>query len=53
MIHLPGGWEWILIIVLIIVLFGGSRAIDSMKKAGREVYKLKKEVDDIKDISKK
>lgn len=50
---LPGGWEWIIIIAIIILIFGGSRAVHSMKKAGSEIYKFKKDIDDIKDIGLK
>jgi len=50
---LPGVWELIIIVALIIVVFGGSKAAASIKNAGREIYKAKKELDDIKDIVKK
>ncbi len=50
---IPGGWELILIIVIIAILFGGSKALNSLKAAGKEAYKVKKEVDDIKNITKK
>ena len=53
MIQLPGGWEIILLVVVIAVLFGGERAINSMKSVGKGIYKVKREVDDIKDITKK
>ncbi len=47
--NLPGGGEWFVIIGIIALIFGGSRAISSMKDFGKEVHKLKKDVDDIKD----
>ena len=47
--NLPGGGEWLVIIAIIIVLFGGSKAMSSVKDLGKEVYKLKKDVDDLKD----
>jgi len=47
--NLPGGGEWLVIIAIIVVLFGGSRAMSSVKDLGKEVYKLKKDVDDLKD----
>jgi len=53
MIQLPGGWEMILIVVIIAVLIGGDKAVTAMKKAGKEAWKVKKEVDDIKKISRK
>jgi|GEM_PF-422835 len=46
MISLPGGWELILIAAIIVVLFGGTKALSSL---GRGIYSVKKEVDDIKD----
>ncbi|PKL35449.1 MAG: twin-arginine translocase TatA/TatE family subunit [Spirochaetae bacterium HGW-Spirochaetae-1] len=53
MLQIPGGWEIVIIIVIIAVLFGGDKAMNSLKSAGRGIYKIKKEVDDIKDITKK
>lgn len=50
--NLPGGGEWLVIIGIIALLFGGSKAMASMKDMGKEVYKLKKDVDDIKDEMK-
>ena len=49
MIQLPGGWEIILIVIVLAVIFGGEKAVKAMKKAGKEAYKVKKEVDNIKD----
>ena len=46
---LPGGGEWLVIIAVIILLFGGGKAISSVKDFGKNVQKLKKDVDDIKD----
>jgi len=46
---LPGGWEIILLIIIIAVLFGGPKAINTLKNTGKGLYKVKKEVDDIKD----
>ncbi len=53
MIQLPGGWEIILIVIVVAVIFGGEKAVKAMKKAGQEAYKVKKEVDNIKNITKK
>ena len=47
--NLPGGGEWLVIIGLIALLFGGSKAMSSVKDLGKEVVKLKKDVEDIKD----
>ena len=50
---LPGGWEVVLVIIVIAILFGGPKAIDSLKSTGKGLYKAKKELDDIKNITKK
>jgi len=47
--NLPGGGEWLVIIGIIALLFGGSKAMSSVKDLGKEVIKLKKDVEDIKD----
>ncbi len=47
--NLPGGGEWLVIIGIIVLLFGGSKAMSSVKDLGKEVYKLKKDVNDLKD----
>jgi Sec-independent protein translocase protein TatA len=47
--QLPGGGELLVIIGIIALLFGGSKAMSSVKDLGKEVYKLKKDVDDLKD----
>lgn len=47
--NLPGGGEWLVIIAVIALLFGGSRAMSSVKDLGKEIHKLKKDVDDLKD----
>ncbi len=47
--NLPGGGEWLVIIGIIALLFGGSKAMSSVKDLGKEVVKLKKDVEDIKD----
>ena len=46
---IPGGWELLLIVVVVAVLFGGNRAVSVVKNMGREIYKVKKDVDDLKD----
>ena len=50
---LPSGWELILIVIIVLILFGGPKAIGAIKEAGKGAVKLKKEIDDIKDIAKK
>jgi TatA/E family protein of Tat protein translocase len=46
---MPGGGELLVIIVIIIVLFGSNKALSAAKDLGKEVYKLKKDVDELKD----
>ncbi len=53
MFQLPGGWEIILIVVIIILLFGGTKAKSAIKKMGKGIYRAKKEVDEITDLTKK
>lgn len=53
MFQLPGGWELIVIIVILIFLFGGNKAKSAIKNIGRQAYKTKKEIDDIKNITQK
>lgn len=47
--NLPGGGEWLVIIGIIALLFGGSKAMSSVKNLGNEVHRLKKDVEDLKD----
>ncbi len=53
MFQLPGGWEIVIIVVIIILLFGGAKAKSTVKKMGQGIYKAKKEVDKITDLTKK
>ena len=53
MFTLPGHWEIILIVVVIILLFSGQKAKETMKSMGKGLYKVKKEIDEIKDLTKK
>ncbi len=56
---MPGGWEWILIILAIVLLFGGRKIPELMKGLGqgmREFKKARNEADDTprkEDDSKK
>jgi len=49
---MPGMWEIIIIAVMLVILFGGNRAMATVRDLGREVYQLRKKVDDINDIKK-
>jgi Sec-independent protein translocase protein TatA len=53
MFQLPGGWEIVVILAVIIILFSGGKAKSTIKKMGQGIYKARKEVDDIKDLTKK
>lgn len=53
MFQLPGGWEILIIVVIIILLFSGSKAKSTIKKMGQGIYKAKKEVGEITDLTKK
>ena len=53
MFSLPGHWEIILIVVLIIIVFKGNKAMSTIKDIGSGIYKAKKEINDIKNITKK
>lgn len=50
---LPGGWEIVVIALIIIFLFNGNKVKESMKNLGKGFYKAKKEVDEIKDLTNK
>ena len=51
---MPGGWEWIIILLAILLLFGGKKIPELMKGIGKGIKGFKeglKEVeDDIKTI---
>ena len=53
MFSMPGGWEFMMIIAVIAFFFGGSKALDAIKNAGKEINEVKKEVEEITDITKK
>ncbi len=57
MFNMPGGWELIVIVAVIVFLFGGNKALDSLKNTTKDIRDikrdLKKEVDEIKDITPK
>ena len=57
MFTMPGGWEWIMVMAVIAFLFGGNKALDSLKNTTKDISDikrdLKKEVDDIKNITPK
>lgn len=48
---MPGGWEWILILIIIILLFGAKKIPELMRGLGSGVKEFKKasNVDDDND----
>jgi sec-independent protein translocase protein TatA len=54
MFGLPGGWEWILILIIIILLFGAKKIPELMRGLGSGVKEFKKasNVEDDKDNNK-
>ena len=57
MFNMPGGWELIMVMAVIAFLFGGNKALDSLKNTTKDLrdikHDLKKEVEEIKDITPK
>lgn len=47
--NLPGGWELILILAVIVLVFGAKRLPDSARSLGRSMRILKSEVKGMKD----
>lgn len=39
---IPGGWEWILIILVVVLLFGGRKIPELMKGLGQGLKEFKK-----------
>ncbi len=42
LIGLPGGWEWIIIVLVVVVLFGGRTIPELMKGVGQGMKEFKK-----------
>ncbi len=51
---MPGGWEWILILIIIILLFGAKKIPELMRGLGSGIKEFKKasNVEDDKDNNK-
>ena len=45
--RMPGGYEWILILIVVLVLFGGRKIPELMRGLGRGVKEFKDGVSDI------
>lgn len=50
---LPGGAEWIIIIIALLLIFGGSRVAGLGKGTGRAVREFKEEINAIPSTPKK
>ena len=46
LIGMPGGWEWIIILVVILLLFGGSRLPQLAKSLGQSKRAFKEGLDE-------
>lgn len=46
---MPGGWEWIIILVVVLLLFGGKKIPELMKGVGKGVRSFKEGLNDVKD----
>lgn len=42
LLSMPGGWEWILIILVVVLLFGGKKIPELMKGLGEGIKEFKK-----------
>ena len=45
--NLPGGWEWIFIVLIILILFGAKRIPEMMRSMGQGIKEFKKATKDI------
>lgn len=41
LLSMPGGWEWIIILVVVLLLFGGKKIPELMKGVGKGVRSFK------------
>ncbi len=46
LISMPGGGEWVLILVIVLLLFGGRKIPELMKGLGEGIKEFKKAKDD-------
>ena len=51
--NFPGGMEWVLIVLVIILLFGAKKIPELMKGIGRGMGEFKKGLRDVEDELKK
>lgn len=50
LLGMPGGTEWVLIFVVVLLLFGGKKIPELMRGIGKGVKEFKKGVNDIEEI---
>jgi len=50
---LPGGWEWIIIVLAILLLFGGRKIPELMKGLGQGMSEFKKARNEASEEKKK
>lgn len=43
---MPGGWEWIIILLVIVILFGGKKIPELAKGLGKGIKNFKSEMKD-------
>ncbi|MDR1791792.1 MAG: twin-arginine translocase TatA/TatE family subunit [Propionibacteriaceae bacterium] len=41
---MPGGWEWVIIAVVAVLIFGGTRLAGVGKSAGKAIHDFKEEL---------
>jgi len=50
LLAMPGGTEWILILVVILLMFGGKKIPELMKGLGKGIKEFKDAKEDVKEI---
>ena len=48
LLSMPGGWEWIVIVVAVLVLFGGKKIPEFMRGIGKGMREFKDAKDTVK-----
>ncbi len=49
----PGGWEWLIILLIALLLFGGSRLAGIGKSSGRAIREFKEETRGLREDEEK